>query len=194
MAKRLYLGMPNKKTLRSLYRAKRQALSATALEQASEAILEKVIRQTLVPEGLLMLFFDSPQHHEVPMQKWFERFESTPICVPKVVDSNGRMEAVLWQKEMTLVPNSWGILEPESNTFINPKKITSIIVPLLCFDQNGQRVGYGKGYYDRFLARCDENVNTIGVSVFDAVQKIEDVTPEDVALHMAVTPKKVCLF
>jgi len=186
--------MPNKAALRKQYRAKRQALSSKELAAASAQILKQLIAQNLVTDGLLMLYFDSPLHGELPMRNWFEHFENHPICVPKVVDANGHMEAVLWTKKTPLTPNEWGILEPKSNAFISPKNIETIIVPLLCFDQHGHRVGYGKGYYDRFLARCAKNVKTIGVSAFDVVETIEDANEKDYLLDIAVTPKKVYLF
>jgi len=190
----LSLNMPNKAALRKQYRAKRQALSSKELAAASAQILKQLIAQNLVTDGLLMLYFDSPLHGELPMRNWFEHFENHPICVPKVVDANGHMEAVLWTKKTPLTPNEWGILEPKSNAFISPKNIETIIVPLLCFDQHGHRVGYGKGYYDRFLARCAKNVKTIGVSAFDVVETIEDANEKDYLLDIAVTPKKVYLF
>lgn len=186
--------MSNKKTLRKHYSAKRKALSTTALEQKSDAVLNQVLTNNLISEGLLMLFFDSVLHREMPMQKWFERFENHRICVPKVIDRNGEMEAVLLEKEMPLAPNLWGILEPKSTLFVDPKEISTVVVPLLCFDQNGHRVGYGKGYYDRFLSRCNTTVKTIGISAFDAIQKIADSTSDDHTLNVAVTPKKVYVF
>ena len=186
--------MSNKAALRKQYRAKRQALSSKELAAASAKILDSVISQNIVKEGLLMLYFDSPTHRELPMRNWFEHFENRPLCVPKVVDANGHMEAVLWTKETPLTPNEWGILEPESTAFIDPKTIKTAIVPLLCFDRYGHRVGYGKGYYDSFLARCTKAVKTIGISAFGAVESIEDIRAEDYALTMAITPEKVHLF
>lgn len=180
--------------LRKQYRSKRDNFSLKELAHASDQILEHVIAQNLITNGLLMLFIDSPLSKELPMQKWFEYFKSYPICVPKVMDDNGQMEAVLWTKEVSLVPNQWGILEPKSNRFIQPTQIETIVMPLLCFDKKGHRVGYGKGYYDRFLARCDKGVRAIGVSAFDAINKIDDVSEYDYQLNVAITPKKVYLF
>ena len=186
--------MPTKAVLRREYRAKRESFSSKELTHASTQILERVITQNLVPDGLLMLYIDSPMHKELPMQKWFEYFKHNQICVPKVINSNGHMEAVLWTKDVPLIPNKWGILEPERSAFIDSKIIKTVIVPLLCFDRYGQRLGYGKGYYDRFLARCAKNVKTIGVSAFDAVDTIDDITAQDHKLTCAVTPNKVYLF
>lgn len=186
--------MLNKKALRHLYRSKREALSPKDLENASAQIMARVISDNLVKRGLLMLFFDSAAHAELPMEKWFDAFKGHPICVPKVVDTNGKMEAVMWQKGMPLQPNKWGIPEPLGTDYITPKNIATIIVPLLCFDHNGQRVGYGKGYYDRFLSRCSPTCKTIGVSCFEPIEKIEDAEITDVPLDVVVTPKGVYTF
>ena len=85
--------MLNKKALRRLYRLKREALSPKDLESASTQIMAHVISHNLMKRGLLMLFFDSAAHAELPMKKWFDTFKEHPICVPKVVDANGKMEA-----------------------------------------------------------------------------------------------------
>lgn len=194
LAKRLYLGMPNKKALRHLYRSKREALSTTQLANASAAILELVVAQNLVDKDPIMLFLESSNHHELPMEKWFDAFKARQICVPKVVDANGKMEAVMWQKGIPLQPNQWGIPEPLGTDYMSPKNIATIVVPLLCFDQNGHRVGYGKGYYDRFLSRCTSSCKTIGVSCFEPIEKIEDAVVTDVPLDVVVTPRGVYTF
>jgi 5-formyltetrahydrofolate cyclo-ligase len=81
-----------------------------------------------------------------------------------------------------------------SNDYILPENIDVIVVPLLCFDKAGHRVGFGKGYYDRFLNRCSKKVKTIGLSYFEPVEKITDVEFTDVALDVVITPKKVYRF
>lgn len=186
--------MPNKNTLRTVYRAKRKALSVTELTHASTAILEQIISGNLIKDGLVMLYIDSSNQREIPTEKWFNSLKEHPVCVPKVVNTNGEMEAVLWENGMPINANQWGILEPTSTNYIDPKRIRTVVVPLLCFDQHGHRVGYGKGYYDRFLSRCSPECKTIGVSYFEPVKKIEDIAQTDKALDMVVTPKSIYLF
>lgn len=186
--------MPNKNDLRKIFRAKRQALSASDLLHSSTKILNLVVSHNLVPKGMLMLYLDSAKHHELPMSKWFDKFDELPICVPKVIDDNGLMNAVIWEKDMPFETNKWGIKEPKKNVFLDPKGITAIIVPLLCFDNNGNRVGYGKGYYDRFIKKCSTHVTTIGVSSFDPIEKIDLLETTDIPLDYVVTPQKVYSF
>ena len=77
---------------------------------------------------------------------------------------------------------------------IDEKEIDLVLVPLLCFDKKGFRVGYGKGFYDRFLSKCRSDVLKIGLSYFKPVEKIEDVRDFDVALDYCITPKGVWHF
>jgi len=66
-----------------------------------------------------------------------------------------------------------------------------VLVPLLCFDRRGHRVGYGRGYYDRFLARCRHDCKKIGLSFFEPLAEIDDVHEGDVELNYCVTPDGV---
>ncbi|TAG91084.1 MAG: hypothetical protein EAZ20_03510 [Bacteroidetes bacterium] len=93
--------------------------------------------------------------------------------------------------------NKWQIEQPiitEKDIFFDPKNIDWIIVPLLVFDKNGFRVGYGKGFYDKFLAECKPDVLTIGVNFFPPVEKITDIEPFDICLHRCITPDKIFIF
>ena len=69
-----------------------------------------------------------------------------------------------------------------------------VLVPLLAFDKLGHRVGYGKGYYDRFLAKCPPNCLRIGLSLFDPVERIDDVVPTDIRLNSCLTPVHTYVF
>jgi 5-formyltetrahydrofolate cyclo-ligase len=69
-----------------------------------------------------------------------------------------------------------------------------VFVPLLAFDENGQRVGYGKGFYDRFLNECKEDVITVGLSFFEAENELIEANATDVPLRYCVTPERVYEF
>jgi 5-formyltetrahydrofolate cyclo-ligase len=64
----------------------------------------------------------------------------------------------------------------------------------LCFDLRGFRVGYGKGFYDRFLKKCRADCKKIGLSFFEPVKEISDIEEFDVALNFAVTPQEIYNF
>ena len=69
-----------------------------------------------------------------------------------------------------------------------------VFVPLLAFDEKGNRVGYGKGFYDKFLAECKPEILKIGVSFFEPENIIPDVLNTDIQLDLCITPTKVYNF
>ena len=90
--------------------------------------------------------------------------------------------------------NHWGIPEPQSGIKINPDQIDVVFVPLLIFDKQGHRIGYGKGYYDRFLSKCKKDTIKVGLSYFDPVERIEDIQSHDVPINFGITKDRVYEF
>ena len=97
-----------------------------------------------------------------------------------------------------LVLNRWGIPEPAAAlaTEVRPGQLDAVLVPLLACDRQGQRVGYGGGFYDRFLAQCRPDAAFIGLSILDEapMPALADVLPTDVPLHALITPGGVWNF
>lgn len=104
------------------------------------------------------------------------------------------MQAIALNKNTVFAENKFNILEPVSNEVITPQLIDVVFVPLLAFDSKGFRVGYGKGFYDRYLPLCAEDVVKIGFSYFEAIDAIEDVNEYDVPLNYCITPMRVYEF
>ncbi|RAU84093.1 5-formyltetrahydrofolate cyclo-ligase [Pontibacter arcticus] len=90
--------------------------------------------------------------------------------------------------EAVLVDNLWGIPEPQNAQIILAPEVDMVLIPLLAFDEAGHRVGYGKGFYDRFLADCRPNVLKVGLSLVPPVEAIADTNPFDVPLDAVVMP------
>ena len=93
-----------------------------------------------------------------------------------------------------VMKNEWGIHEPVNGNFIDADQIDLVFVPLLAFDEDGYRVGYGKGYYDKFLARCKPGVLKVGVSYFDAIDTISDRAEFDLPFNSCITPPRIYEF
>lgn len=115
------------------------------------------------------------------------------VAYPRI-GSEGGMEAVLPESEDRFAPNVFGILEPLGNNVMEPISIDLVLIPLLCFDEKGNRVGYGKGYYDRFLKDCRPDCIKAGISYFEPIAQIEDANEYDVPLDLCITPQKVYVF
>lgn len=111
------------------------------------------------------------------------------IAYPVTNTNNHTMQAILTHEHTTFVANQWGIYEPTDGYLLPPHQIDLIFVPLIIFDILGYRVGYGKGFYDKFLTKCHKNVVTIGFSYFEPITKISDTQSFDVPLNYCITPQ-----
>lgn len=102
--------------------------------------------------------------------------------------SNGHMEARIPISSKCLRTGLFGIMEPEPacSEFASPEEIDLIIVPCVAFDELGNRLGYGRGYYDRYLPQCTHAVKMM--AAFEA-QRVSEIIPEahDVSLDLIVT-------
>ena len=97
-------------------------------------------------------------------------------------------------KETQLSENEWKVPEPMNSTQINENTIDVIVMPLLAFDKNGYRVGYGRGYYDKFLSTLDSSPLKIGLSFFPPINKIMDLNSHDIPLDYCITPERIYKF
>jgi 5-formyltetrahydrofolate cyclo-ligase len=120
-----------------------------------------------------------------------EHHPEIEIIVPKADFETNVMSHYGYVDREDLADNHFYIPEPQ-----NAKLTTTIpdlvLVPLLAFDLKGYRVGYGKGFYDRFL----QNLKTekIGLCFFDAVTEINDVHLNDIRLDKCITPRGIVEF
>jgi len=111
-----------------------------------------------------------------------------------VVQNQENMQAILVNEDTVYQTNQWGITEPKKGELIALSEIDLVLVPLLVFDEAGYRVGFGKGYYDRFLAEKQEHTALIGFSYFEPVAFISDTHEFDIPLHLGITPNRIYEF
>lgn len=116
------------------------------------------------------------------------------ICYPVANFSTNEMQAVLIDEDTVYKTNEYGITEPKEGKLIYPTVIDLVLVPMFVCDEEGFRVGYGKGFYDRFLANCKNEVVTIGFSYFEPVEKIDDINEFDMPLSCCITPNSIYEF
>ena len=93
-----------------------------------------------------------------------------------------------------IAKNEYNIPEPVDGIEVPSKKIEVVFVPLLAYDKKGNRVGYGKGFYDKFLLDCKPDVIKIGLSFFEPEELITDIFEGDVQLDYCVTPNGIHSF
>ena len=90
--------------------------------------------------------------------------------------------------------NEYNIPEPISGLSVPNEMIDVVFVPLLAYDKQGNRIGYGKGFYDKFLSECKPKVVKIGLSFFEPEEIIEDVYQNDIKLDFCVNPEQIINF
>ena len=115
------------------------------------------------------------------------------IVIPKILD-HYELEHYLLVDQTPLKRSRWGILEPQSGIKINSNQIDVVFVPLLIFDLQGHRIGYGKGFYDRFLAKCRKETIKVGLSYFDPIERIEDIQSHDIPINFGITRDRIYEF
>jgi 5-formyltetrahydrofolate cyclo-ligase len=191
----------NKSFLRTEYLKKRKDLSQDEIAENNIAIVKNV-KILLSEKSIETIHIFLPQHGKVEIDTWqiisfLQRdFPQIDITVPRVVPGTREMEHSLLTPQTNLIENRWKIPEPDplNSIKIEPENIDAVLIPLLAFDKKGFRVGYGGGYYDRFLVQCRPDVVKIGLSFFEAIEEINDVDEFDVAMDYCVTPLGIVRF
>ncbi len=187
----------NKKELRKKYLKKRKALSEddylTANQKIKYLLFEKFV---IEPNAMVHVFLPIVKKGELDTwpiihELWKRNVE---VVVPKTNFETMVLEHYRLTRQSTLERNHWGIEEPIGEKIVAPADIDFIIVPLLTFDKQGHRVGYGKGFYDRFLAGCRPEAIKIGLSIFPPIDSIDDIHELDIPLNYGITPSEVLLF
>jgi 5-formyltetrahydrofolate cyclo-ligase len=116
------------------------------------------------------------------------------VVIPKVDIHGGQLAHYQYDQQIELIKNEYGIDEPKSGSKVTENEIDMVLIPLLAFDRKGYRVGFGKGYYDKFLSRCRKDVLKVGLSFFEPVDAIEDITGYDIPMDFCITPKENFIF
>ncbi|MBC7686781.1 MAG: 5-formyltetrahydrofolate cyclo-ligase [Aquabacterium sp.] len=186
-----------KQYIRELYKEKRAALPPELKTKLDDLLLIQFQSLRIDIPSLVMTY--SP----IKFQNEFDPQMITDYCYfknpgqqlfyPVVLDGTKRsqIKSVVVHDETIFKTNGYGIEEPIDGIDMIPTEIDLVIVPLIAFDKMGNRVGYGKGYYDRFLKRCRKDCMKIGFSYFEPVEEIEDVNKLDVKLDIVITPDNI---
>lgn len=188
-----------KSELRKIYLDKRRSLSFDEMSDKSEKIADRFFESfDPASDTTLHCFVTTRKFNEIDTSIIYKRlwtdFPSVRTVAPVVNFNTGELESFEFGSETKFVENHWGISEVPLGEHVKTDEIDIVIVPLLCFDGLGHRVGYGKGFYDKFLAKCRPNCKKIGVSNFPPVDLIEDVGSHDVRLDLALSPEQIFTF
>ncbi|MFN3403756.1 MAG: 5-formyltetrahydrofolate cyclo-ligase [Cytophagaceae bacterium] len=188
-----------KADIRKLFLEKRSYLSLYEAEDNSLKLSELFFRHfSQRVKGYVHVFLPIEEKAEINtahiINKIFSEFPHVKLVVPKADFASSTMESLLFTKDTDLSKNKWGIPEPVNAVNVNELNIDMVLLPMLAFDLQGNRVGYGKGFYDRFLSNCRRDVLKVGLCFFEPIEIIEDLNPFDVKMDWCVTPEKVYKF
>jgi 5-formyltetrahydrofolate cyclo-ligase len=185
-----------KKELRQKYKELRKQLSENEIEEWSLQIANQLIRLDIWQHSFYHLFLPIESQKEVNTEYILQVLagKDKNIVLSKSDFSTREMTHFLLTDNTTIKKNAYDIPEPIDGLEVPVSKIDVVFVPLLAFDEKGNRVGYGKGFYDKFLDTCKPEILKIGVSFFESEKVISDVLNTDIQLDFCVTPTKVYNF
>lgn len=183
-----------KNELRTLYKANRMALSKDEVNFLSQKLLENFILQfNAIENQKVNIFLAIEKFNEVNTQIFIDYFFENKIrvFVPKIQGKKIISVEIFQDSEFEI--NSWGIKEPISDIASNVE-LEYVLTPLLYCDKFGNRVGYGKGFYDQFFSEYSKVEKKIGVNFFAPNEIISDVYEKDVQLDVLIAPDKIFKF
>lgn len=187
-----------KQQLRKLYREKRAAISSREKLKLDDLLLIQFQRLAFEEVDTLLTYWPMASQAE-PNTHLFSGYLRHTIPGLQIAYTISNltsysMEAHVIDEDTVYHTNKWGITEPVNGEHIAPESIDLVFVPMLVCDEEGFRAGYGKGFYDRYLARCRPEVLKVGFSYFEPVEKIIDTQPFDVSLDYCITPATIYEF
>lgn len=183
-----------KPELRSLYKDKRKQLSETEIEESGYQILEHLKTLDWSKINGVHIFLPIKSQREVntyPIIDFLLDADKT-IAVPKVVGKT--MVNCRLKKNTKLITGAFNTIEPESCESVDTSELDLILMPMFICDIHGNRVGYGGGYYDRFLANEGKDLLKIGINFFEPIKNIEGTEAFDIPLDYCVTPSGILSF
>lgn len=187
--------MIDKLSARKKYHLLRNNLSQEDIAEKSIQIANQALKLPIWTKTYYHVFLTIEAKKEVQTEYILHILQGKDksVVISKSNFKTNAMDSFLLQENTALKVSEYGIPEPVSGILIEPEIIDVVFVPLLAFDMAGHRVGYGKGFYDRFLATCSDDAMFIGLSFFEAEPKI-DVSSNDIPLDFCITPEKLYTF
>jgi len=185
-----------KPLLRKKYKELRQQLSNTEIDNFSLAIANQLLTLDIWNKSFYHIFLTIAEQKEIDTDFILNILagKDKHIVISKSNFEDYSMSHVLLTDSTTIKKNSYNIPEPVDGIEIQSSQLEVVFIPLLAFDKLGHRIGYGKGFYDRFLADCKPETLKIGLSFFEAEVETIEASEDDIKLDYCVTPEQVIQF
>lgn len=182
-----------KDELRKELLERRRTLSSGEIVAISQKIAERFFAEIdLAAVGRLHTFIRIAKFSEIDtsmiyMRIWRDRPQITTVA-PRIDHETGSMESIAFDAHTPLVEGRWGVREPATGEAVPPSDIDVILVPMLGFDHFGHRIGYGKGFYDRFLRQTRVDCLKVGLCHWPPLDEPIETHEADVPLDIIITP------
>jgi 5-formyltetrahydrofolate cyclo-ligase len=185
-----------KAEIRQYYLNKRKQLSPQEMENKQQGLMKHFALFDMSPFSVVHLFLSIHKQLEPNTQPLMEHLFSEGKTVVASQSDFKTKQMTHWavSQDNLWKTNRYGIPEPTKGTPVLPSAIDLVFVPLLGYDVQGQRVGYGQGFYDRFLSACASNTVFVGLSYFPPEPEITDCEPTDVRLHHCIHSEGIVRF
>jgi len=187
-----------KKEARRIYKQKRKELSAAERSKLDDLMLIQFQKLPLPDIEYLLCYWPIEENNE-PNTHLFSDFlefrnPALKVLYPRSDFDRMEMDAIEIGTDAPFHKNAWNIYEPMTGKLIDAGMIDMVFVPLLVFDKQGYRVGYGKGFYDKYLKQCKQDSIKVGFCYFDPIDEIEGRQDFDVPLSLYITPHTSYVF
>ncbi len=180
-----------KQELREIYKQKRKDLTEEQIGKLQKNIYEQIYDLDISEVKTIHLFLSLRKFKEIDTQPIinFFRSKNKNIVVSTCNFKDNTLSHFYLKQNTVLELNKFGVPEPVNAIQVSESELDIVFVPLLISDKKNFRVGYGKGFYDRFLTNCRKDAKMIGLNFFKPIDSIEDVNEFDVPLHQVIYPK-----
>lgn len=179
-----------KKTLRKKFISERNSLAIDYRNSSTNTIFATLEEQNFFESSekiFIYVGFGSEITTETFIKKWINKKQ---IFVPKI--ENGKMNLIRLKSWDELAPGHFGVLEPTSSDYYEGK-IDLVVTPSIVFDNNGYRLGYGKGYYDKYFSSREYDIS-VGLSYHKLLQDNVPKEDHDIKVDVIITEEKTFLI
>lgn len=184
-----------KSELRKEYLTKRKGLSSQFVKIESLKISDIFSQNFDCQDKTVHCFVPITKNNEIDTWLLIDRImKKGRVVVPKSNFEDNSLTHFYFEKNTELIQNKFNILEPKNAKECVVENIDIVLLPLLIFNNEGYRIGYGGGFYDRFLAKLPKKTQLIGLSLFEPVKEIKDLNTFDKKMHHCITPTEIYSF
>ncbi len=186
--------MLSKIKAREKYRNLRKQLPESERLDMSVEIANNLLKFNIWELKTFHLFMTIVENKEVDTKPIFDLLigKEKEIIVPKINTNSNTLDSYIFDEKTVFNMSNFRIPEPK-NGILFKGKIDVVILPLLAYDLNGNRIGYGKGFYDNFLSNLKSEPLKIGISYFSPVKSLE-CNNHDINLDYCITPNEIFSF